>query len=154
MGVTIQGLDMDAVATNTVKSQKRWYGASMHYMYASGAKKNILQREIAITFAWNRMLGTKRRRLFDCEHLFLLWYSKTPPPPPLHSWQQPWKSLDDRWYFCQNQPDPAQPIIITISSRTNCRPAYWTNRRSPSLKHKQYCNLFFKVNNGFFRKNV
>ena len=43
--VTIQGLDVDVVATNTVKSQKRRNGASIT-VYASGAKKNIENNSI------------------------------------------------------------------------------------------------------------
>ena len=38
--VNIQGLDVDAVATNTVKSQKRRNGGSLHYIL-QGNNKNL-----------------------------------------------------------------------------------------------------------------
>ena len=42
--VTIQGLDVDAVATNTVKSQKRRNGGPLHYILQGNNKKFMYDR--------------------------------------------------------------------------------------------------------------
>ena len=42
LGWAFQGLDVDAVASNTVKSQKRWNRATIIYFWGKKTKKNIL----------------------------------------------------------------------------------------------------------------